>query len=108
MERHRYAFPADWVYVENLQGAWSAFQDIYQRKSQAINSQVRMTSMCGVPNSNRLTLTLCLRSSLCVQLGRLQEKIVAEDRRVTERIDLYRADWEAQKPLDGTSFVPRV
>jgi dynein heavy chain 1 len=40
LERQRYAFPSDWLYVDQIQGEWSAFSDILKRKDDAIKEQV--------------------------------------------------------------------
>lgn len=40
LERQRYAFPADWLYVDQIMGEWSAFSDILKRKDDSIKEQV--------------------------------------------------------------------
>lgn len=40
LERQRYQFPSDWVYVDQVEGEWSAFQEILHRKNTAIQEQV--------------------------------------------------------------------
>lgn len=40
LERQRYAFPSDWLYVDQIQGEWSAFSDILKRKDDSIKEQV--------------------------------------------------------------------
>jgi dynein heavy chain 1 len=40
LERQRYAFPQDWLYVDQIQGEWSAFSDILKRKDDSIKEQV--------------------------------------------------------------------
>jgi len=42
LERHRYSFPAEWLYAENVAGEWGAFSDIMKRKE--ANIQVRTRS----------------------------------------------------------------
>ena len=32
LERHRFAFPGEWLYAENVAGEWGAFSDIMKRK----------------------------------------------------------------------------
>jgi dynein heavy chain 1 len=98
LERHRFAFPADWLYVENMTGGWTAFLDIFARKDAAITSQVWEKSGGCCTQREGVGLTV-------VQLGRLHEKVAAEDRRVAERIDQYRAEWESQRPVDGAAAV---
>ena len=73
LERQRYSFPADWLYVDQIQGEWSAFSDILKRKDDSIKEQV----------------------------AGLQLKIVAEDKVVEQKIQDLLTDWEANKPLQG-------
>ena len=40
LERQRYSFPQDWLYVDQIQGEWSAFSDILKRKDDSIKEQV--------------------------------------------------------------------
>jgi dynein heavy chain 1 len=40
LERQRYAFAPDWLYVDQIQGEWSAFSEILKRKDDLIKEQV--------------------------------------------------------------------
>ena len=40
LERQRYSFASDWLYVDQIQGEWSAFSDILKRKEDSIKEQV--------------------------------------------------------------------
>jgi dynein heavy chain 1 len=40
LERQRYAFAPDWLFVDQIQGEWSAFCDILKRKNDSIKEQV--------------------------------------------------------------------
>lgn len=40
LERQRYQFPPSWLYTDNVDGEWSAFNDILRRKDGAIQTQV--------------------------------------------------------------------
>lgn len=40
LERQRFQFPNDWVYVDQVDGEWSAFNEILARKNNAIQEQV--------------------------------------------------------------------
>ena len=40
LERQRYSFPADWLYVDQVQSEWSAFTDMLKRKDDSIKEQV--------------------------------------------------------------------
>lgn len=41
MDRQRFQFPANWVYVEHVDGEWGAFSEILKRKDSAVQAQVR-------------------------------------------------------------------
>lgn len=40
LERFRYQFPDDWLYSDQLQGEWSAFNEILKRKNDSIQEQL--------------------------------------------------------------------
>jgi dynein heavy chain 1, cytosolic len=40
LSRERYHFPDDWIYVDQIQGEWSALKDIYDRKSKQVQDQI--------------------------------------------------------------------
>lgn len=40
LERQRYSFPQDWLFVDQIQSEWSAFSDILKRKDDSIKEQV--------------------------------------------------------------------
>ncbi|CAO3629084.1 unnamed protein product [Cunninghamella echinulata] len=73
LERQRFQFPNDWVYVDQVDGEWSAFNEILGRKNNAIQEQV----------------------------AGLQMKIVAEDKVVEQKIRDICAEWEKSKPVQG-------
>ncbi|KAL0081796.1 dynein heavy chain [Phycomyces blakesleeanus] len=73
LERQRFQFPNDWVYVDQVDGEWSAFNEILSRKNNAIQEQV----------------------------AGLQMKIVAEDKVVELKIRDICAEWEKSKPVQG-------
>ena len=64
LEKHRFQFPPSWLYIDNIEGEWTAFQDIMKRKEVSIQNQV----------------------------ASLQMKIVSEDRLVEQRYDRGRAE----------------
>ncbi|PWN49680.1 cytoplasmic dynein heavy chain 1 [Violaceomyces palustris] len=74
LERQRYMFPQDWLYVDQVEGEWSAFKEILGRKNASIQEQ----------------------------LAGLQMKIIAEDRIVSDKIAAIVSEWEQQKPIQGT------
>ena len=69
LERQRYSFASDWLYVDQIQGEWSAFSDILKRKDDSIKEQV----------------------------AGLQLKIVAEDKVIDQRIRDFVVEWESSK-----------
>jgi dynein heavy chain 1, cytosolic len=40
LDRQRFHYPSDWVYIDHIMGEWSAFKDILHRKSKVISSQL--------------------------------------------------------------------
>lgn len=40
LERQRYQFPQQWLHVDNIEGEWSAFNEIIKRKDSSIQTQV--------------------------------------------------------------------
>ncbi|CDW96237.1 hypothetical protein [Sporisorium scitamineum] len=74
LERQRYMFPQDWLYVDQVEGEWSAFQEILSRKNASIQEQ----------------------------LAGLQMKIIAEDKIVSDKMTTIISEWEQQKPIQGT------
>ena len=40
LERQRYQFPSDWLYVDQIEGEWSAFNEILARKNASIQDQL--------------------------------------------------------------------
>lgn len=40
LERMRFQFPEDWLYSDQLNGEWSALQEILKRKNDAIQEQL--------------------------------------------------------------------
>lgn len=73
LERQRFQFPNTWLHVDNIEGEWSAFNEIMKRKDSAIQTQV----------------------------ASLQTKIVAEDKAVESRTVDFLNDWENNKPTGG-------
>jgi dynein heavy chain 1 len=54
LERQRYQFPGDWMYVDQVEGEWSAFNEILARKNASIQEQL---------GSYRFFLFLCSRKT---------------------------------------------
>ncbi|XP_065167911.1 dynein heavy chain, cytoplasmic isoform X2 [Atheta coriaria] len=73
LERQRFQFPNNWLHVENLEGEWSAFNEIIKRKDNTIQTQV----------------------------ASIQQKIMSEDKAVESRTNDFLGDWERCKPIEG-------
>jgi dynein heavy chain 1 len=73
LERQRFQFPTNWLHADNINGEWSAFNEIMRRKDTTIQTQV----------------------------ASLQMKIVVEDKLVEGRSTEYLSDWEKAKPVEG-------
>ncbi|XP_074612492.1 cytoplasmic dynein 1 heavy chain 1-like isoform X2 [Acropora palmata] len=74
LERQRFSFPPSWLYVDNIEGEWGAFNDILKRKDSSIQTQV----------------------------ATLQMKIISEDQAVETRTSELLFDWEKGKPVQGS------
>ncbi|GAA5850789.1 hypothetical protein JCM8547_009091 [Rhodosporidiobolus lusitaniae] len=74
LERQRYQFPNDWMYVDQVENEWSAFNEILTRKNASIQEQ----------------------------LAGLQLKIVAEDKILQNRVQEIVTEWEQNKPIQGS------
>ena len=70
--RQRYQFPSDWIHDDQINGEWSAFNEILVRKDHSIQTHV-------------------------VQL---QTKILAEEKAVDSRTTELITDWDSGKPIN--------
>ncbi|RMX44013.1 hypothetical protein pdam_00012965 [Pocillopora damicornis] len=75
LERQRFTFPPSWLYVDNIEGEWGAFNDILKRKDSSIQTQV----------------------------ATLQMKIISEDQAVETRTSELLFEWEKGKPVQGNT-----
>jgi dynein heavy chain 1, cytosolic len=73
LERQRYQFPSDWIYIDQIENEWSAFNQILKRKDNAIKEQV----------------------------DSLKIKIVKEDEIVEVKIKKIVVEWTEAKPIQG-------
>ena len=46
LERQRFQFPDNWLHVDNIEGEWSAFNEIMKRKDASIQQQVTSLQVC--------------------------------------------------------------
>lgn len=77
LERHRFSFPTDWLYAENVAGEWSAFSDIMKRKEANIQTQI----------------------------AALQNKIIAEDKVVEKKTTDLLSEWDTQRPVQVSTYI---
>ncbi|XP_076442165.1 cytoplasmic dynein 1 heavy chain 1-like isoform X5 [Babylonia areolata] len=73
LERQRFQFPTNWLYIDNVEGEWGAFSDIMKRKDSSIQTQV----------------------------ASLQMKISSEDTLVENKTGTMLQEWEKEKPVAG-------
>ncbi|CAG8487876.1 5917_t:CDS:10 [Dentiscutata erythropus] len=73
LERQRYQFPSDWLHIEQVEGEWSAFNEILEKKNNQIQDQI----------------------------DGLKLKIIAEDKNVEEKIKRIISEWDTNKPIQG-------
>ncbi len=72
LERQRFQFPTNWLYSDNIDGEWGAFNDILKRKDGSIQTQV----------------------------ASLQMKIVSEDKVIESKTADLLSEWEKDKPIE--------
>ncbi|ORY38141.1 dynein heavy chain [Rhizoclosmatium globosum] len=73
LEKQRFVFPNDWLWVENVEGEWNSFNDILKRKNLVIQEQ----------------------------MAAFQSKIVLEDQAVAKKVGEILQEWEKSKPIQG-------
>ncbi|KAL1303469.1 hypothetical protein AAFC00_006850 [Neodothiora populina] len=74
LKRTRYQFAQDWLSVEQIDGEWTALNQVLERKTKVIDDQT----------------------------DALKSKIIAEDKVVMERIYDLTQQWNDNKPISGT------
>ncbi|KXS20765.1 hypothetical protein M427DRAFT_130976 [Gonapodya prolifera JEL478] len=74
LERQRFQFPNDWLHSDQVDGEWSAFNEILARKNYSIQDQI----------------------------AGLQIKIISEDKAVDQKITVILGEWEKGKPVQGS------
>lgn len=74
LARQRYQFPSDWLHVENVDGEWTALNELLARKSKIVQDQTEG----------------------------LRAKIAAEDRVIGDKIAEVIGQWNEEKPVSGT------
>jgi dynein heavy chain 1 len=100
LERQRYQFPSEWLYVDRVQGEWGAFNEILKRKNDSIQQQLGSSFHLS---GSSFTSGYCSRFQCLILLfiffftAGLQMKIVAEDKIVDNKINDLVSEWEANK-----------
>ncbi|KAL9625204.1 MAG: hypothetical protein Q9160_000606 [Pyrenula sp. 1 TL-2023] len=74
LSRQRYHFPSDWLYVERVDGEWTAFSELLERKSKIVQEQT----------------------------DALRAKIIAEDAVLYNKITEGISQWNEEKPVSGS------
>ena len=94
LERQRFAFPPSWLYVDNIEGEWGAFNDILKRKDSSIQTQVHFS---GFTTSSKpfLEYTIFLRNkrSILTNIGREIEMSIKSFVRKSQQ-------WLGDSPVD--------
>lgn len=73
LERQRFHFPSDWVYIDQLVGEWSSFKDILSRKAKQMDSQIEL----------------------------LRERVILEHNAIVVKNSELTVDWHQKKPIQG-------
>ena len=71
LDRQRFQFPQKWLYSEQLEGSWNAFNTILDRKDIQIQEQ----------------------------LGSLQMRMVTEEQNIEQKTQITLQEWETEKPV---------
>lgn len=77
LEQQGFAFPAEWVYSQQVENDWSCLEQIVARRQEAIKAAQEQ----------------------------LKQSVVAEDAKLKATIQEAQAEWEEQKPLEGDVSV---
>ncbi|KAI9667857.1 MAG: hypothetical protein M1821_000676 [Bathelium mastoideum] len=79
LSRQRFSFPAEWLYVDQVDHAWAALNEVLERKSKIVQDQT----------------------------DALRAKIAAEDKVMSQKISDTLVQWNDEKPISGT-IQPKV
>ena len=74
LSRQRYQFPADWLFVDQIDHEWTSLNEILERKSKVVQDQT----------------------------DALRAKISAEDKLISNKVSETIAQWNEEKPVAGT------
>ena len=73
LTRQRYQFPAEWLFVDQVEHEWTALNEILERKLKVVSDQT----------------------------DALRANIIAEDKVVSGKVAEVIANWDEQKPISG-------
>lgn len=73
LEKQRYSFSSDWLFFDQVSGEWSAFQEILSRKLKLLDEK----------------------------LAFIKERVIQENKTVSERINQLLVNWDTKKPTKG-------
>jgi len=74
LDRQRYTFPDDWLPIEQLEGEWEAFDQILDRRSRVLESE----------------------------MVKLKSLLTHREKQMDENITMLYAEWSAEKPVTGS------
>lgn len=74
LQRNRFQFPSDWLDFGVIEGEWSAFMELLNKKNALLSTEIPL----------------------------MQKKILGESRVVEDKIKQFCEDWNASKPLEGS------
>ena len=98
LERQRFQFPQQWLHVDNIEGEWSAFNEIIKRKDSSIQTHVASLQVCiRTELINGFSYSIYFKWLFFPQV-----KIVAEDKVVESRTADLLSEWEKSKPVEGS------
>ena len=73
LDKHRFTFPPNWLYVDHVEGEWSALKQIFTKKSKAMDDQIPV----------------------------LQGKMLAEEKSIMQKIHEIEEEWKQKRPDRG-------
>ncbi|KAK9240220.1 dynein heavy chain, N-terminal region 1-domain-containing protein [Lipomyces kononenkoae] len=74
LSRNRYQFPADWIFIDQIDGEWAAFKEILQRKVKIVEEKLDV----------------------------LRTQVFAEHQLMLDHVNRAVNDWNSEKPVTGT------
>ncbi|KAJ2996812.1 hypothetical protein HDV02_006190 [Globomyces sp. JEL0801] len=83
LERQRYHFGPEWLYIDQIKGEWSSFKEILSKKNKVVDEQLGM--LVFINN----------------YVAALKLKIIDEDKVVNGEAENLVAEWAQQKPIQG-------